>query len=235
MSVESEPQPAGTNNNQSSLDEAILQQVPSMCDLLGIKRLRPKSLFWQETVQIGVGRAMNVPVDYLYVGRRRVTLAKRMQGVLTPEEWRPLIGSILLVRLWARGVSERAWPISIGVSFVSYAAALVIGFQPWSFLGTISGGLRILLFIPLLPLVVWWLAFMTLNRHSAYGDVLVADLEIARTIGQNAFLAVLQKIENRFNPLEVRNRVGSMAHYPTVQVRIRNLQAASDDGKRLYL
>jgi len=56
------------SEGQSGLDEAILQQVPSTCDLLGLKRFAPKKLIWEDSIYVGRGGRISVPVDYVFAG-----------------------------------------------------------------------------------------------------------------------------------------------------------------------
>src|SRR5260370_37244960 len=80
-----------------------------MCDLLGLRRLVPEKLVWQDRIYVGRGRGRRgrqssypLPVDSVIAGRKKVILSTRMQAVLTPEEWKPLIGSSLLTASWAK-------------------------------------------------------------------------------------------------------------------------------------
>ena len=207
-------------------DETILQQVPFMCNLLGLKKTSPHTLFWQETIYSGGRNEANVPVNYLHIDRKRLTLAKRMQNALTPEEWRPWIGSILLLRSWARPRSFRALAASIIAIVLYYAEVLYLAGQ--GLLGTSSGATIFVLLFPFIPALVVALIFRMLDWRSsidARNDVLRADRQVAGIIGFERFLAVLQKIESlgfkddqRFIPRSFRSR------QPSIQERIQHLQ-----------
>jgi hypothetical protein len=43
------------SEERSSSDDAILQQVPNICDLLGLKRFTPKKLIWEDSESAGLG------------------------------------------------------------------------------------------------------------------------------------------------------------------------------------
>src|SRR3989442_10043527 len=116
------------SEGQSGLDEAILQQVPSMCDLLSLKRFTRKKLIWEDSIYLGRGGRISVPVDYVFLGGRRMILARRMQGVLAPEEWKPLIGSTLLVRSWARPRIIKSLLVGIIVALAYYVPVLLLAF-----------------------------------------------------------------------------------------------------------
>ncbi len=195
---------------QSGPDEAILQQVPSMCDLLGLKRFTPKKLIWEDSIYLGRGGRISVPVDYVFLGGRRMILARRMQGVLAPEEWRPLIGSTLLVRSWAR-------PRVI--------KSLLVGIIVTSVLG--SAG--IYLTSPIFPLVIGLLTLVVFGRvysPEAHKEALRADLQVAGLVGRDMFLTTLQKIDSMgFKDVEKLNRKSSIFKQPSIQERIQNLQS----------
>jgi len=196
-----------------------------MCDLLGLKSLRPKKLRWQESVYLGRRGTASVPIDYLYVGGKGVTLAKRMQGVLTPEEWRPLIGSVLLQRSWAGWNSRKILAGSI-LFLVAYYIVVVTLISQTTVLGTISSTGAFFLY-PFLPALVIWLSIIVLRRlfvRTTREDRLQADLQVAEKVGRDTFLTVLRKMDNLgFASTETMNRVGSMRNQPTIQERIQNL------------
>jgi hypothetical protein len=206
--------------SNSAEDQAILQQVPALCGQLGLKRRSPKKLLWQEKV-IGARKTTSVPVDYLYVNGRRVTLAKRLQGLLSPEEWKPLLGSALLVRSWKAHRFRKALAGAILIGAIFYASALYIATQsPAPILGTFSSGPRALLFFPATPVSLTALMLSLLDRRSGpkfRQDVSKADLQIAGVLGMDQFLAVLQKIdsmgfkdEERLIPRSFRSRQPSI-------------------------
>src|SRR5215472_3544443 len=101
-------------------DEVIRWNVATMCELLGLKVFTPKKLEWLETIYLGRGSGIPVPVDYLYIGSRKIILSKRMQGVLTPEEWKPLIGSSLLLNSIVRSRVPKALLRATLVALIYY-------------------------------------------------------------------------------------------------------------------
>ena len=207
-----------------------MQQVPALCDLLGLKRKSPKKLLWQETV-VAARRTTRVPVDYLYMDKKHVTLAKRLQGLLSLEEWKTLLGSALLVRSWEAPRFRKALGGAIFIGIIYYASVVYIAGQT-SILGTISSGAAFFLLFPATPVSLIALVFSLLNRRSgpeARKDILKADLQVAGVIGRDQFLAVLQKIDNMcfkdeqgLIPRSFRSR------QPSIKERIQNLLAAGD-------
>jgi len=212
------------SEGQSGLDEAILQQVPSMCDLLSLKRFTRKKLIWEDSIYLGRGGRIPVPVDYVFVGGRRMILAKRMQGVLAPEEWRPLIGSTLLVRSWARPRVVKSLLVAIIAALVYYVPVLLLAFET-----SVLGSAGIYLTSPIFPLVIGLLTLMVFGRvysPEAHKEALRADLQAAGLVGRDMFLTTLQKIDSMgFKDVEKLNRKSSMFKQPSIQERIQNLQS----------
>jgi len=212
-----------TSTGQLGSDEAILWQVPVMCDLLGVKRINPTKIWWKDVIYLGRGSGIPVPVDYLIIGSKRMILAQRMQGVLSPDEWKPLIGSSLLIKSWAGPRFRKAlvWGIIIGLIYyipILLLATLTSVFGPASFL----------LANPAFALVIGLIALAITARRSspaAHVEALKADLKIAGLLGRDTFLAVLQKIESMgFREVEKLDRKRSRFKQPSVQERIQNLQ-----------
>jgi hypothetical protein len=212
------------SEDQSGSDDTILAQVASMCDLLGLKRFTPKRLVWEDTFYLGRGRTITVPVDYVFVGGRQMTLAKRMRGILSPEEWRPLIGSTLLVRSWARPRAIKALTVGIIAALAYYIPVLFLFFET-SVLGTAG----IYLSNPLFPLLIGLLTFALFTRAyspEAHKEALRADLQVAGIVGRGLFVDVLQKIDSMgFKDVEKLDRKSSRFKQPSIQERIRNLQS----------
>jgi hypothetical protein len=210
-------------DSQSASDAAILQQVPSMCDLLGLKRFTPQKLIWEDSIYLGRGGRIPVPVDYVFVGGRRMILARRMQGVLTTEEWRPLIGSTLLVRSWASPRVIKSFVAGIILALAYYVPVLFLAFE-----NILTGTTRIVLTSPILPLLIGVITSAVIGRvysPEAHKEALRADLQVAGLVGQDRFLATLQKVESMgFKDVQKLNRKRSMFNQPSVQERIQNLK-----------
>lgn len=212
------------SESQSTSDEAILQQVPSMCDLLGLNRFTPRKLVWKDTLYVGRGQTLTVPVDYIFVGGRQMILAKRMQGVLTAEEYGPLIGSTLLVRSWAKPRVIKAFAISIIAALAFYLPVLLLYLYT-----SLLGAAGYYLIGPIVPLVIAIIAAVLFTRvlsPEAHREGLRADVQVAGLAGRDLFLATLQKIDSMgFKDMEKLNRRSSMFKQPSVQERIQNLQS----------
>ena len=212
------------SEGQSSSDDAILLQVPSMCDLLGLKRFTPKMLVWEDSIYLGRGGRIPVPVDYVFAGGRRMILAIRMQGVLAPEEWRPLIGSTLLVRSWARPRVIKSLLVGIIVALAYYVPVSLLAFET-----SVIDSARIYLTNPIFPVLIGLFTLVVFGRvysPKAHKEALRADLQVAGLVGRDMFLTTLQKIDSMgFKDVEKLNRKSSMFKQPSIQERIQNLQS----------
>ena len=212
------------SEGESGSDEAIRQQVPSMCDLLGLNRFTPKKLIWEDRIYVGRGGRIPVPVEYVFAGGRRMILAKRMQGVLNAEEWRPLIGSTLLLNSWAKPRVIKSILVGIILALAYYVLILFLAIETW-----VLGSSRILLTSPIFPLLIGLFTIVAFGRiysPEAHKEVLRADLHVAGLVGRDTFLAALQKIDSTgFKDVEKLGRKSSKFTRPSVQKRIQNLQS----------
>jgi len=49
-----------------------------LCDLLGLKKLVPRKLLWEDRIYVGEGGGIDVPSDYAFIGGKRVILPKTL-------------------------------------------------------------------------------------------------------------------------------------------------------------
>ena len=212
------------SDTAGDFDERILTEVPSMCDLLSLRRIAPQKLTWKDRINLGRSSSYPVPVDYVFVDGKTLFLAKRMQGVLTPDEWKPLIGSTLLVRSWARPRAFKTLLFGIIAALLYYVPLLVLVFET-----PISGPLGVFLTNPLLAVIVGVVGFLVSGRAyapAAHREMLRADLQVGGLVGREAFIEVLQKIDGMgFEEVRKLDRKGSKYKQPSVQERIRNLES----------
>jgi len=195
-----------------------------MCDLLGLKRFTPKMLVWEDSIYLGRGGRIPVPVDYVFAGGRRMILARRMQGVLAPEEWKPLIGSTLLVRSCARPRVIKSLLVGIIVALAYYVPVSLLAFET-----SVIDSARIYLTNPIFPVLIGLFTLVVFGRvysPKAHKEALRADLQVAGLVGRDMFLTTLQKIDSMgFKDVEKLNRKSSMFKQPSIQERIQNLQS----------
>lgn len=217
------------SDDESASDEAILGEVSSMCDLLGLRRLVPEKLVWQDRIYVGGGRSSQssypMPVDMVIAGRKKVILSTRMQGVLTPEEWKPLIGSSLLAASWAK---PRALKVVLGSTALTLAIYLIIFFLAimTSALGSAGGFLEKFFPIYLSLWVVFVVVLILLYSPSAHRALLRADSQVAALLGSGTVIATLKKIEGQgFEDVQKRDVKTSKIRRPSVRERIQNLES----------
>jgi len=213
------------SDDQSASDEAILGEISSMCDLLGLRRLVPEKLVWQDRIYVGRGGSYPLQVDSVVAGRKKVILPTRMQEVLTPEEWKPLIGSSLLTASWARPRALKAFLGSVVITVGIYVLILLLAIMT-SVLG--SAGSFLDSFFPLYfgLWIVFVVALALYYAPSAHRAQLKADLQVAAILGTENFLATLKKIEGMsFDDVEKRDMKASKIRQPSVRERITNLES----------
>lgn len=198
-----------------------------MCDLLGLRRLVPEKLVWQDRIYLGRSRESSypLPVDTVVPGKKKVILPSRIQDLLTPEEWKPLIGSSLLAASWARPRAFKMLLISILLTVGIYILILLLATMT-SVLGSAGGFLDS--FFPLY--FGLWVVFAILiglyYAPSAHRALLRADLQVASILGTENFLATLKKIESvGFDDVEKRDMQTSKIKQPSVRERIQNLES----------
>jgi len=151
-------------------------------------------------------------------------LARRMQGVLAPEEWRPLIGSTLLVTSWARPRVIKSLLVGIIAALAYYVPVSLLAFET-----SVIDSARIYLTNPIFPLLIGLLTLVAFGRvysPEAHKEALRADLQVAGLVGRDLFLTTLQKIDSMgFKDVEKLNRKSSVFKQPSIQERIQNLQS----------
>lgn len=150
-----------------------------------------------------------------------------MQAVLTPEEWKPLIGSSLLTASWAKPRAVKTIVGSILITVGIYVLILLLATMT-SVLG--SAGSFLDSFVPLyfglwIVLAVVIALYYAPSAHRAY---LKADLQVAAILGTENFLATLKKIESMgFDDVERRDMKTSKIKQPSVRERIQNLESGT--------
>jgi len=201
-----------------------LQEVSSMSDLLGLNKLTPKKMVWEDKLYLGRGTSIPVPVDYVYASGKKVILAARMREVLTPVEWKPLIGSSLVMRSWAKPRYVKTLVGAIVITAAIYVPILLLAALT-SLLGTAG---KYLIFPPIYILIGVALLALLGRYYSpaAHEEALKADRQVAGILGLDTFLATLVKIDNiGFSDVEKLNMKSSKFQQPSIRERIQNLQS----------
>ncbi len=194
-----------------------------LCDLLGLKKIVPRKLVWEDRIYLGDGGGIDVPSDYAFIGGKRIILPKRLQNVLTPDEWRPILSTSLIMRSWARPRLVRTGiPAAlIGLSF----------YLPILYLDIHSSSQNLVLAAlanPVWAILVAVIAFVLLGRiysPAAHMEVLTADVQVAGLIGRDLFLHPLRKMDSMgLKDVEKLERKSSRYTQPSIRERIQNLE-----------
>jgi hypothetical protein len=214
---------------RASEDEQILLLTGELCHQLGTSKLVPKRVFWKDVVQVPVGEMpanIEMPSDLVSTGSGNIVLPKRMQGVLTIEEWRPIIASSLIFMPWVRRKMVRTLELSVlGVLGYAFATLLLLqyfGYGIFSFQGSLA-------FHPAVLLTLGVALFVITGRYftpEARQELLKADKKAAELYGRDEFVRALQKIDSRgfadVQKLEKKKK-RSIYDKPSVAERLENL------------
>ncbi len=202
-----------------------------LCRQLNLPKLVPKTIFWKDVVQIPTGELpanFEVPSDLVSIARGNIVLPKRVRGVLTVEEWKPIIASSLIFMPWVRRKMIRTLELS-ALGVLGYAAATFLllqytGYGIFSSQGTLA-------FHPAVLLILGLLLFVLTGRYfspEARQELLRADKQAAELYGRDEFVRALQKIESvGFADVEKLERRKKLSRYdkPSVAERIENLSS----------
>jgi len=215
---------------QTPEDFQLLEITNELIGRLGLDMSRLKQIAWSESVAEASG-TMYCPYVYTPVppdcpafmrgvrGVSTIVFFKKMRGWLTPEQWRPLIASSLVHltspvsrKRKSRILRRVLLPLTL-IGFVSEAVAYIF-----------SPVLMIFLLIPLLTVSV--LAAVVLTSSMDRMSWLEADKYTAETIGREALMASLVKIESGgLSDDEQLERGQSRSNSPSITQRIQNLQS----------
>src|SRR6266581_2505214 len=126
----------------TSEDEQILHLTGELCHQLNTPKLVPKKIFWKDVVQVPIAETsanIEMPSDLVSTGKSNIVLPKRMQGVLTIEEWKPIIASSLIFMQWIRPKMVRTIELSVlgvlGYAVVTFLLLQHFGYGIYSYQG----------------------------------------------------------------------------------------------------
>jgi len=213
----------------ASEDEQILRLTGELCGQLGTSKLVPKRVFWKDVVQVPIGEmpaSIEMPSDLVSIGSGNIVLPKRMQGVLTIEEWKPIIASSLIFMPWVRRKMVRTLELSV-LGVLGYAVAIFLllqyfGYGIFSFQGSLA-------FHPAILLTLGVALFVITGRYftpEAHQELLKADKKAGELYGRDEFVRALQKIHSMgFADVEEleKKKKRSMYDKPGVAERLENL------------
>ena len=215
----------------SSDDSRLLEIASNLGQLLDLSNLDLKELRWMEWISAGRS-ARPVPSDWCFFQRDSMIMPASMIGMLTVDEWRPLIASSLIYeKKKAESLRGRAFLLTVLPLILVLAgtfAASVLLSMTWIIL------LYIILVIPV--------GALGTRRYSS--DLkrarLEADTEASAVAGKESLLNTIRKIDaigldavdeggvsDYYHPLgqlKSGSRGRRIVGLPSISERIENLQ-----------
>ena len=214
----------------TSEDEQILRLTGELCHQLNTPKLVPKRVFWKDVVQVPIAETsarIEMPSDLVSTGKGNIVLPKRMQGVLTIEEWKPIIASSLIFMRWIRPKMVLTLELSV-VGVLGYAVATFLLLQHFGYGIYSYQGLAL---HPAILLTLGVALFIITGRYfspEARQELLRADQKAAELYGRDPFVRALQKIDSMgfadVQKLEKKKK-RSMYDKPSVAERLENLSS----------
>src|SRR5467141_976248 len=187
-------------------DQQLLEIATDLCRKLGYYNLNPNTISWKE--KMGIRR---LPADHFMILRGDIQLSSRAMGQLTPEEWRPIIASGLILQDPNKKLAS--WNVDHDVSNSAPGACGSPRFHQVP-----------RRFCPDLPIVLALIVLTILagTRFLMYPKRLwfKADVEAAGILGKESLVESLRKID-QLDPNRTGKR-GSLAR-PSPSERVDNL------------
>ena len=204
-------------------DGEILEITKALCQQLNITNYNPTSVSWKTVIQKvirGAKRQLVLPYDQCILLRDGLILPAAMKDRLEPDEWTPIIASILIYEKVFRHRRSRGRALIV-VSWILLAAALLPILRV-----VFSAGGGSLVWVYLLLTMIF--GFLIVWMRHLKGLRARADRESSKIVGTARFVAVLEKVSSLDTTGEgkTRNRRGVGAVWPllTIQQRVSNLQ-----------
>ncbi len=214
----------------ASEDEQIQRLTSELCRQLNTPKLVPKKVFWKDVVQVPIGEmpaSIEMPSDLVSTGGGNIVLPRRMRGVLTIEEWRPIIASSLIFMPWVRRKMVRTLELSVlgvlGYVVATFLLLQYFGYGIFSFQGVMVH--------PAVLLTLGLALFVITGRYfspEARQELLKADNKAAELYGKEDLIRALQKIDSMgFADVEKleKKKKRSMYDKPSVAERLENLSS----------
>jgi hypothetical protein len=210
------PDPAGSN------DQRIVEIVREIATQLDVPRF-PRKVVWSDSLPGSRGGILGS--DECLVWDSQIILAKRMQGKLEPNEWRPIVASSLILHSKLRkNVLRKIFARLVLPPLLPCILAIVLFGQGFNSAGVYAGPSWIVAFF------VITLFALILIPAFLYGDYyqkakLIADRQAAELVGQERFLEALKKID-QMGLKDVEKTKGKHRGSPRLGLdrRISNLQ-----------
>ncbi len=167
-------------------DPRLVEMTMSLGQQLEIPKLNVREVRWSNMVPLGRS-AVPISSDWCFFFRHAIVMPARMMGKLTPDEWRPLIGSSILYQKRLRRSADRrqALYIVLPTFLALLSSGIIVGILKINWASLIV----LLLIIPV---------FVVGNRRSRpylKKAMLEADTKASALTGKESFLEVLRKID----------------------------------------
>ncbi len=167
-------------------DPRLVEMTMSLGQQLEIPKLNVREVRWSNMVPLGRS-AVPISSDWCFFFRHAIVMPARMVGKLTPDEWRPLIGSSILYQKRLRRSADRrqALYIVLPTFLALLSSGIIVGILKINWASLIV----LLLIIPV---------FVVGNRRSRpylKKAMLEADTKASALTGKESFLEVLRKID----------------------------------------
>ncbi len=167
-------------------DPRLVEMTMSLGQQLEIPKLNVREVRWSNMVPLGRS-AVPISSDWCFFFRHAIVMPARMVGKLTPDEWRPLIGSSILYQKRLRRSADlrQALYIVLPTFLALLSSGIIVGILKINWASLIV----LLLIIPI---------FVVGNRRSRpylKKAMLEADTKASALTGKESFLEVLRKID----------------------------------------
>ncbi len=195
-------------------DGEILEITKGLCQQLNITNYNPASVSWKTVIQKvirGAKRQLVLPFDQCILLRDGLILPAAMKDRLEPDEWIPIIASVLVYERVFRHRRSRGRALIVA-SWVLLAAALLPILRV-----VFSAGGGSLVWVYLLLTMIF--GFLIVWMRYLKGLRARADREAAKVVGTARFVAVLEKVSSLDTTGEGKtlNRRGVGAVWPCLQ------------------
>src|SRR6266571_5727142 len=201
-------------------DPRLVEMTMTLGQQLEIPKLNVREVRWSNIVPRGRS-AVPIPSDWCFFFlRHTIVMPARMMGKLTPDEWRPLIGSSILYQKRLRRSADlrQALYIVLPTFLALLSSGIIVGILKINWASLIV----LLLIIPI---------FVVGNRRSRpylKKAMLEADTKASALTGKESFLEVLRKIDimrqGNAEMSKVDERSRRRLALPSLVERVDNLQ-----------
>src|SRR5256885_4527764 len=207
--------------------DPILEVARALCRTLSVSPA-PEIVSWQDEYNTFVSRFSRsgggrpVTPDFPVIDKNRILLKPLMQGMLEPEEWRPLLASSLIFYRQLRRQNHRGVRLRVSAILLALGILLVLAMAPNS---PLPATLRTYFFgfVTVILIVATWGILIQYNIRR----VLLADKKAVEVVGRERMLNVLQKLDLlRLRDIQEGKSLNWIGYndLPRLPKRIENIQ-----------